>query len=193
MRPAATRPGPASRPGKPSTSPRTSVLRTTAWPSAMTPWLWTRAFSSVRKRLRSAEAAAAAPPSRALRGRLDRPPSYDTPVIRLVVIGLAAGIFSALFGVGGGIVAVPLLVLLVHFPERAATATSLGAIGITALAGAVVFGIRGDIEVAHAALVGIPAAVGALAGTTLQQRVTGRALSYAFAVLLVAVAVWLLA
>jgi uncharacterized membrane protein YfcA len=114
-------------------------------------------------------------------------------VLRLAVIGLLAGVFSALFGVGGGILAVPLLVLIASFPERAATATSLGAIGITALAGSVFFGIRGDVDVAHAALVGIPAAAGAIAGTSLQQRITGRAISYLFAALLFAVAVWLLA
>jgi uncharacterized membrane protein YfcA len=114
-------------------------------------------------------------------------------VVRLVVIGVIAGIFSALFGVGGGILAVPLLVLLAGFPERVASATSLGAIGVTALAGVVFFGIRGDVDVAYAALVGIPAAGGALIGTTLQQRITGRSLGYLFAALLVAVAGWLLA
>jgi uncharacterized membrane protein YfcA len=114
-------------------------------------------------------------------------------VLRLVVTGLVAGTFSALFGVGGGIVAVPLLVLFAGLPERAATGTSLAAIGITALAGVVFFGIRGDVDVGHAALVGIPAAGGALIGTALQQRITAQVLTYLFAALLVAVSVWLLA
>lgn len=114
-------------------------------------------------------------------------------MLRLVVTGLVAGTFSALFGVGGGIVAVPLLVLLAAFPERVATGTSLAAIGITALAGVVFFGIRGDVDVGYAALVGIPAAAGALLGTALQQRITVETLAYLFAALLVAVSVWLLA
>jgi uncharacterized membrane protein YfcA len=113
-------------------------------------------------------------------------------VLRLVLIGLVAGTFSALFGVGGGIIAVPLLVLVARFEERVATAVSLGAIGITALVGAVFFGIRGDVQIEYAALVGIPAATGALLGTSLQQRMTARVLGYLFAALLVAVAVWLL-
>jgi hypothetical protein len=113
-------------------------------------------------------------------------------VLRLVVIGLVAGMFSALFGVGGGIVAVPLLVLVAGFQERVATAISLGAIAITALAGAIFFGLRGDLEVEYAALVGIPAAGGALLGTALQQRITVSVLGYLFSGLLVAVAVWLL-
>lgn len=111
---------------------------------------------------------------------------------RLLVTGLVAGVFSALFGVGGGIVAVPLLVLLVGFPERVATAVSLGAIGITALAGTIFFGLRGDVEVEYAALVGIPAAAGAFAGTALQQRITARVLTYLFSGLLAGLAVWLL-
>lgn len=112
--------------------------------------------------------------------------------MRLVAIGLVAGVFSALFGVGGGILAVPLLVLVAHLGEREATATSLGAIGITALAGVIVFGARGEVDVAYAALVGLPAAAGAVAGTTLQQRITTTTLTYGFALLLVVVGVLLL-
>ena len=91
--------------------------------------------------------------------------------MRLVAIGLAAGVFSAFFGVGGGIVVVPLLILVAGLPEREATATSLAAIVITAAAGVVVFSLRGEVDVGYAALVGLPAAVGALAGTAWQQRV----------------------
>jgi uncharacterized protein len=112
--------------------------------------------------------------------------------VRLVAIGLAAGVFSALFGVGGGIIVVPLLVLAAHLGEREATATSLGAIGITALAGVVVFGARGEVDVGYAALVGLPAAAGALAGTSLQQRVRTSTLTYGFALLLLVVGVLLL-
>ena len=113
--------------------------------------------------------------------------------MRLVAIGLAAGVFSAFFGVGGGILAVPLLILLVGLPERVATATSLLAIAITATAGVVAFSLRGYVEVEYAALVGLPAAVGALAGTALQQRLRTSTLTYGFAVLLTGVGVWLLA
>jgi uncharacterized membrane protein YfcA len=113
--------------------------------------------------------------------------------VRLVAIGLAAGVFSAFFGVGGGIIAVPLLILVAGLPERAATATSLLAIAITASAGVVVFSLRGQVDPAYAALVGVPAAVGAFAGTAWQQRVRTTTLTYAFAVLLAAIGIWLLA
>lgn len=113
--------------------------------------------------------------------------------MRLVAIGIVAGVFSAFFGVGGGVIAVPLLVLVAGLPERAATATSLGAIAITATAGVVVFSFRGEVEPWYAALVGIPAAFGAIGGTTLQQRIHTSTLTYGFAALLVAIGVWLLA
>ena len=111
--------------------------------------------------------------------------------MRLVAIGLAAGVFAALFGVGGGIIVVPLLILLVGLPARAATATSLGAIGITALAGVIAFAIRGEVDPGYAALVGIPGAVGAFLGTGLQQRLRTTTITYGFALLLVAIGVWL--
>lgn len=111
---------------------------------------------------------------------------------KLAGIALVAGIFSALFGVGGGIIAVPLLILALRLPERVATATSLGAIAITALAGVVVYGIRGEVQVEYAALVGLPAMAGALAGSSLQQRIRASTLTYAFAGLLLLVGIWLL-
>ena len=113
--------------------------------------------------------------------------------MRLVAIGLAAGVFSAFFGVGGGILAVPLLILVAAVPERAATATSLLAIAITASAGVVVFGLRGEVDVGYAALVGLPAAVGALAGTAWQQRIRASTLAYGLALLLTGIGVWMIA
>ena len=81
--------------------------------------------------------------------------------MRLVLIGLTAGFFSALFGVGGGVVIVPMLLLFCGWEMRSATATSL-------------------------------AAIGAASGTTLQQRLPVRTLSFLFAGLLVAIAIRML-
>lgn len=111
---------------------------------------------------------------------------------RLALIGLVAGVFSTLFGVGGGIVVVPLLVALAAFPTHAAAATSLGAILVTASAGVVLYAARGEVRPWYAALVGIPAVVGALLGTHMQQRLSGRALTLGFASLLVVIGVWLI-
>jgi uncharacterized membrane protein YfcA len=111
--------------------------------------------------------------------------------VRLVAIGLAAGFFSALFGVGGGIVVVPLLVLAACYDERSATGTSLAAIGLIALAGTVSYSLRGEVDVGSAALLGLPAALGAIAGARLQQRLATRTLLLGLAVLLVTVGVYL--
>ena len=111
-------------------------------------------------------------------------PRLQNKRVRLVAIGLVAGFFSALFGVGGGIVIVPLLLLFAAFEPRPATATSLAAIGIISTVGVVSYALRGEVKLGAAAIVGIPAAVGALGGTRLQQRVPTRALTFAFAVLL---------
>ena len=110
----------------------------------------------------------------------------------LVLIGLAAGFFSALFGVGGGIIIVPLLLLVQRWQERPAMATSLAAIGIIALVGTISYGFHGELKPGAAAIIGLPAAAGAVAGTTLQQRLATRTLSLLFALLLAAVGVKLL-
>jgi uncharacterized protein len=112
--------------------------------------------------------------------------------VRLVLIGLVAGFFSALFGVGGGVVIVPLLVLLMRWEIRSAKATSLAAIGITATAGTITYVVHGEVEPLYALLVGIPAALGAAGGATLQQRLPVRTLSLLFAALLLAIAVRML-
>jgi uncharacterized membrane protein YfcA len=111
---------------------------------------------------------------------------------RLVLIGLVAGLFSSLFGVGGGIVIVPLLLFLRKTAPRIATATSLGAIALTAIAGVVLYAIRGEVHVWYALLVGIPASIGALTGTAIQQRISGRTLLLGFGALLTGLGVWLI-
>jgi uncharacterized membrane protein YfcA len=112
--------------------------------------------------------------------------------VRLILIGLVAGFFSALFGVGGGIVIVPLLLLVANFDLRPAAATSLAAIGITATAGVITYVVHGQVEPAYAALLGLPAAAGAAFGSSLQQRVPVRTLSFLFAALLAAIAIRML-
>jgi uncharacterized membrane protein YfcA len=112
--------------------------------------------------------------------------------VRLVLIGLAAGVFSGLFGIGGGLIVVPLLLLTERWSERPAMGTSLAAIVITALAGVAAYAVHGDVKFGAAAIVGVPAMAGAVAGTALQQRLANRVLSLAFAAFLVAVGIRLL-
>ena len=96
-----------------------------------------------------------------------------------------AGAFSGLFGVGGGTIIVPLLVLWFGYGEREATGTSLGAIVIIAALAAGAHGIYGNVDPVNALLIGVPAVGGVVAGTALQQRIPERAVASGFAVLLV--------
>jgi uncharacterized membrane protein YfcA len=109
--------------------------------------------------------------------------------LRLVVVGTAAGVFSGLFGVGGGVVIVPLLILWLGYEERRATGTSLAAIAITAAVATATQGAYGNVHLDKGLLVGVPAVGGVLLGTWLQQRLPTRLLTAIFAGLLVAVAV----
>jgi uncharacterized membrane protein YfcA len=108
--------------------------------------------------------------------------------LQLAGVGTVAGLFSGLFGVGGGVVIVPLLALAMGFPTRVASATSLAAIAVIATAAGGLQAIYGNTDVGEAAIVGFPAVLGVIAGTALQQRIAARPLRLAFAVLLVVVA-----
>lgn len=109
--------------------------------------------------------------------------------VAIAGIGTLAGLFSGLFGVGGGVVMVPLLILVLRMDERRATSTSLGAIVLIAGAAALTQGAYGTVHLVEGLLVGVPALVGVLVGTWLQQRIPARRVSLIFAVLLVAVAI----
>src|SRR5215210_505818 len=109
--------------------------------------------------------------------------------LQLAAVGTVAGLFSGLFGVGGGVVIVPLLAFAMGFPTRVAAATSLAAIAVIATAAGGLQAIYGNTDVVEAAVVGLPAVAGVLAGTALQQRIPIRTLRLGFAALLIVVAI----
>jgi uncharacterized membrane protein YfcA len=90
--------------------------------------------------------------------------------------------------VGGGIIMVPLLMLLLAYEAKAATATSLAAIVFTATVATITHGALGNVEWETALLIGIPAMAGVTLGVAIKARVSSHALTYAFAALLVVVA-----
>ncbi len=108
---------------------------------------------------------------------------------QLGAIGLSGGAFSGLFGVGGGTVMVPMLVLWRGFNEKRATGTSLLAIIIVATYAVIGHGIFGSVDVQKGIFIGIPAIAGVVFGTALQQRLSDRLLSGMFAGLMLAIAV----
>jgi uncharacterized protein len=113
--------------------------------------------------------------------------------LKLAVIGTLAGVFSGLFGVGGGTVIVPLLIFWFGYGERLATGTSLAAIVLIGLLGALAQGgLYGNVHVGTGLLLSIPAIGGVVLGTAIQQRISQRAVSLLFAALLVAIAIQLI-
>ena len=113
---------------------------------------------------------AAAPSTRAS-ARPPRP-GLDARTLRLAVIGTLAGVFSGLFGVGGGSVIVPLLMLWLGYEERMATATSLAAIVFIAAFAAAVQGLYGNVRRGRRARSSASRpSRGVLIGTWLAQRV----------------------
>jgi len=112
--------------------------------------------------------------------------------LKLAAIGTAAGAFSGLLGVGGGSVIVPLLIVWLGYGEREATGTSMMAIVVIAALAVTLQAFYGNVDPPNAALVGVPAICGAIAGTALQQRIPERAISVMFALLLIVIAVELI-
>lgn len=118
------------------------------------------------------------------------PPDREAvPWAAVVGAGLVAGFTSGLFGVGGGIVVVPALALLAHFPPKLATGTSLTAIVPISLAGAIGYATAGEVDVAYAALVAAGALAGAVIGTRWLESISVPALQLAFAALMLVTAV----
>jgi hypothetical protein len=104
------------------------------------------------------------------------------------LLGLGAGVLSGLFGVGGGIVIVPALVLLVRLDQHTATGTSLAALLLpVGLLGVLEYYRRGQVQVVYAALIAGGLLVGALLGAKLAGDFSSVALRRAFGVLLILV------
>lgn len=112
-------------------------------------------------------------------------------VVSCLGIGLVAGLLSGLFGVGGGTVIVPMLLLLLHFDQRLAAGTSLAAIVPTATVGVISYGLTGSVAWIPAIILAAGAVVGAQIGTWLLARLPQNALRWGFVGFLLVVIVML--
>jgi uncharacterized membrane protein YfcA len=108
--------------------------------------------------------------------------------IALVVTGLIGGLLSGIFGVGGGIVMVPLLMALVHMDQRLAATTSLAAIVPTSIAGSLSYLAAGHIDLVAGGIIAAGAVIGAVIGSRLLRRIPLVWLRWLFIVLLLVVA-----
>ena len=102
---------------------------------------------------------------------------------KLILIGLVAGVVGGGMGVGGGIIMVPLLVAI-GLDQHRAHATSLAAIILIAVAGAVSFGMSGEIDVSLGITVGIGGIVGSVIGASVMHRISPRSLTVVFGIVL---------
>ncbi|MEZ5076216.1 MAG: TSUP family transporter [Solirubrobacterales bacterium] len=119
--------------------------------------------------------------------------SSSNRLLRLAMVGTLAGLFSGVFGVGGGTVIVPLLIFWLGYGERLATGTSLAAVVLIGALGTILQGgFYGNVHVVTGLLLAIPAMTGMVLGTAIQQRIPQRAVSYLFAALLIAIAIELI-
>jgi uncharacterized membrane protein YfcA len=120
-------------------------------------------------------------------GKPSAPPAPQrSRLLRLAVIATGAGAFSGLFGVGGGTIIIPLLVLWLGYEQKEATGTSLAAIIVIGALAATAHAVYGNVDFWKGVLIAIPAVAGVVAGTAVQQRISERAVARAFVVLLLA-------
>jgi uncharacterized membrane protein YfcA len=121
-----------------------------------------------------------------------RPPMREpyTPgrIVALLLVGLAGGLLSGAFGVGGGTVMVPLMIWLLGFDQRRAAATSLAAIVPTAIAGSIGYLMNGELDLAAALLIALGGIGGTLIGTRLLRTLPLGWLRWMFIGLLIVIA-----
>jgi uncharacterized protein len=106
----------------------------------------------------------------------------------LVTIGVLAGVFSGMFGIGGGLIIVPALALLYGMKQHAAVGTSLGALLLPVGAlSAWVYWKNGNLNIKYSALLAAGLLVGAFVGAKLVEPVSDLTLRRMFGVFLLIV------
>jgi uncharacterized protein len=109
--------------------------------------------------------------------------------LALVVVGVVSGIVAGLLGVGGGVIVVPVLVVLFSVPDPVAKGTSLLVIIPTAISGTIVNHRHGNIDTTVAAIVGLTGAGAAFAGSKVATHIGAHLSSVLFAALLLLVSI----
>lgn len=109
-------------------------------------------------------------------------PGFDP---RLIVIATAGGALSGFFGVGGGIILVPLIMYFLSAPRKTAHATSLGAIVALSFAGMLGFAVSGEVDWVVGFTIGAGGVVGGVVGAHLMNRLSPQTLRMVFAVVLI--------
>ena len=113
--------------------------------------------------------------------------------VLVAALGVAAGVLSGLFGIGGAILIVPGLVLLAKLPQQMASGTSLASLLLpVGLLGFLQYYRRGMVNLPYAAIIAVGLFLGALLGAKLAVSLPDATLRRAFGAFLVVVAARLL-
>jgi len=127
---------------------------------------------------------AASGPEPAPAGHLDGPGYRVRRLVPASFASLGAGVIAALLGVGGGVINVPTMNLMMGVPLRVAAATSNLMIGVTAVASAIIYLLRGGLDPYLAGPTALGVFVGASVGARVAHRVDVRVLRLLFVVVL---------
>lgn len=117
--------------------------------------------------------------------------AQSSPAWKLLALGLIAGLFSGMFGIGGGVVIVPALMTFFRVEQRLAVGTSLGAqllpVGLLGVAG---YWAAGELNIGAAVPVAIGLAIGALGGARIAISLSPKTMRQLYGVFLLLVGVW---
>jgi len=118
--------------------------------------------------------------------------SQSKPLWLYLLVGIGAGIFAGLFGKGGGIVIVPLLIGVFHYDPKAAAATSLAALQLpVGLPSVIIYANNGHLNILYAGLIALGILAGAFFGSKLGVKLPSAIFKKVFAVFLLVVAVYM--
>lgn len=119
-------------------------------------------------------------------------PALEKPFWTYLLVGVAAGVFAGLFGKGGGIVIVPMLVGFFRYEPKMAAATSLAALQLpVGLPSVIIYAQNGHLHLLNAALIALGILFGALLGSKLGVKLPSAVFKKVFGVFLVFVAVYM--
>ncbi len=120
------------------------------------------------------------------------PGTPKKPIRVYIAVGIGAGIFAGLFGKGGGIVIVPVLIGLLHYDAKAAAATSLAALQLpVGLPSVIIYAENGHLNLLFAALIAVGILAGAFFGSKLGVKLPSALFKKIYALFLLVVAVFM--
>jgi uncharacterized membrane protein YfcA len=124
--------------------------------------------------------------------KVNTTPYVQHPIWVFIVVGIAAGVFAGLFGKGGGIIIVPVLIGIFHYDANAAAATSLAALQLpVGLPSVIIYANNGHLNLLNASFIALGILAGAFFGSKLGVRLPSALFKRIYALFLLTVAVYM--